>query len=225
MSDEYAREITKQSVARACAALGIKNTYPSVIESLADVMRHYIQSISEKTLQNCETSGRLAPGIQDLIPILGDNSWKVLRDFAFEDVNNPNDERNKGKWNQPFPVQISKFPVKKRNISESMTTLGEVQIKGAFVPSHLPSYPPAHTYRLGTSSISSKKRKNNSDKNIKSTNEIKIPDISIDNQAKRQVSIKSIQLSLAKIEDSADQNSLMLKSTETQSKISFGSSN
>lgn len=67
MSEEFAREITKQAVARACTALEYKNAQLSVIESLADVVRNYVECIGELTRDSAEYSGRAIPGVQDVI--------------------------------------------------------------------------------------------------------------------------------------------------------------
>jgi histone H3/H4 len=45
MDNLYAKEITKQAVIRACAGVGIKNCRAECLDVLADVVRHYIQSV------------------------------------------------------------------------------------------------------------------------------------------------------------------------------------
>lgn len=68
--DDYAREVTKQAIARACVALGFKNAQPAVLDALADIIRHYIQHVSEKSVTTAELSGRVQPGIQDVLQVL-----------------------------------------------------------------------------------------------------------------------------------------------------------
>jgi histone H3/H4 len=70
MSEEFSREITKQAVARACTALDYKNIQLSAVESLADVVRNYVECIGEHTRDIAENSGRAIPGIQDVISSL-----------------------------------------------------------------------------------------------------------------------------------------------------------
>ena len=82
MNEEYANELTKQSVARACAALGIKNIRVECIEALSDVIKHYIQSLALRTKENAELSGRAVAGIQDVIPAL-DHVVRNLQSFPF----------------------------------------------------------------------------------------------------------------------------------------------
>lgn len=52
--------------------VGYKETQLSTLDCLADLVRHYIQSISANTIEISETSGRVHPGIQDLMSVLGD---------------------------------------------------------------------------------------------------------------------------------------------------------
>lgn len=68
--DEYAHVISKQAIARACVALGFKNAQPAVLDALADVVRHYIQKLSESSAEIAEQSGRAQPGISDAIAAL-----------------------------------------------------------------------------------------------------------------------------------------------------------
>lgn len=70
MSEEFSREITKQAVARACTALEYKNVQLSVIESLADVVRNYVECIGDHTRDIAEHAGRAIPGVQDVISSL-----------------------------------------------------------------------------------------------------------------------------------------------------------
>lgn len=70
MEHDYAKEINKQAVARTCAALGIKQCRMECIDALADVMKHYIQTLGMATKENAELSGRAFAGIQDVMPAL-----------------------------------------------------------------------------------------------------------------------------------------------------------
>lgn len=70
MDDEYASEITQIAVARACVALGFKQCEKSVIESLADIVQHYIRTLGVNAQEQTEISGRVHAGIQDIIPAL-----------------------------------------------------------------------------------------------------------------------------------------------------------
>lgn len=70
MDDEYASEITKLAVARACVALGFKQCENSAIESLADILQNYIRTLGLNAQEQAEISGRAHAGIQDVIPVL-----------------------------------------------------------------------------------------------------------------------------------------------------------
>jgi hypothetical protein len=91
MSEEYSRTISKQAIARASLALGFKNANPDVLESLSDVLAHFIEKLSRESLHNAELHGRAQPGIQDTLQSLESlrplkSSWTDLRDFAFPDL-------------------------------------------------------------------------------------------------------------------------------------------
>jgi histone H3/H4 len=79
MNDEYANELSKQAIARACAALGIKNIRMECLEALSDVIQHYVKNLAQNTVENAELSGRAVAGIQDVIPALE----HVVRFFFF----------------------------------------------------------------------------------------------------------------------------------------------
>lgn len=59
MSEEFAREVSKQAAARVCAALGFKQTQENVLEVLADVSAHFIRSLGEATAQSAELGGQI----------------------------------------------------------------------------------------------------------------------------------------------------------------------
>jgi hypothetical protein len=52
--------------------LGFKQSQISTLDCLADLVRHYIQSLSANTLEISEIAGRVHPGIQDVMSVLGD---------------------------------------------------------------------------------------------------------------------------------------------------------
>lgn len=209
MDDAYAAEITKQAIARAAVALGFKHINKSAMDSLADVVQHYIQSIALSAKDQAETAGRPYAGIQDLIPCLEfgrpkSTQWKQLRDFAFEDVKNPTAD-NSTKWCQPFPTDISNFPVDmsgSTGMAEAdMKSLNDgSRIRDPFIPSHLPAYPPLHTYKH-TRSAAGKKRSIGS---LSSSSNNNASNASSDNKEKKRAGSSSAQKSLSLIEDSVD---------------------
>ena len=70
MAEEFSREVTRQAIARAALALDFKEADEAVLDCLADVMHHYIETIGEVTQEHAEHSGRAYPGIQDAIGAL-----------------------------------------------------------------------------------------------------------------------------------------------------------
>jgi len=70
MDDEYANEITKLAVARACLALGFKQCERSALDSMADILQNYMRMLGANAQEQTEISGRVHAGIQDLIPVL-----------------------------------------------------------------------------------------------------------------------------------------------------------
>lgn len=70
MADDFSREVTRQAIARASLALDFKEADEEVLDCLADVVHHYIETIGEVTQENAECSGRQYPGVQDVIGAL-----------------------------------------------------------------------------------------------------------------------------------------------------------
>jgi histone H3/H4 len=69
MSNDYADELMKQAVARACAAFFV-NANVDCIDAVADVIKQYIRSIALAARDEAESSGRVCAGIQDVTKIL-----------------------------------------------------------------------------------------------------------------------------------------------------------
>lgn len=70
MADEFSKEILKHAVARAALALDYKQVHASVLDTLADLVVHYIESLGEKMHDHAELAGRSIPGIHDCISTL-----------------------------------------------------------------------------------------------------------------------------------------------------------
>lgn len=71
----------KLAIARACVALGIKQCEKSVMNSLADIMRTYIETIGRYSQEQAEISHRACPGIQDVIPVLEYTVTNLLSNY------------------------------------------------------------------------------------------------------------------------------------------------
>lgn len=189
--DDFAHELTKRAVARACVALDYKFASASVLDILSDVVRHYVRNIGEHTRDQAEIAGRSIPGIHDALAALeqvrpNPIQWKELRDFVFDDVKNPSIDITNKKWCEPFPFSIPSFPVRQR-AKEQITPLDE-PVQYDHIPSHLPAFPAQHTYRRSM-------KKRNIDQVAQSSN-----DSSVSSRTKRIASIKSISQSLSNVE-------------------------
>lgn len=71
MSEDYAAAITAQSVARTCVALGFREAQEECIDVLTEVVHNYIQMIAENAHEQAESTGRVQPGTQDVLAVLG----------------------------------------------------------------------------------------------------------------------------------------------------------
>lgn len=194
MSEEFAKELLMYSTARAASALGYKTTNAAVLEILSDVMGHYMKAVSVKMKENGEIAGRSIPGVPDLLHALEaiNTNWRHLRDFAFEKEDNNTDinekrKTNSQKWDQPFYIDVPSFPVRRRQKDKSSTDK-KSKITSADIPSHLPPYPPRHTWSM------TNKNKRTHDKTTIDENETK----------KKKIASDSIKKSISLIEDSID---------------------
>lgn len=205
MSEEFAKELLMYSSARAATALGYKTTSTMALETLSDVMGHFMKSVSEKMKDNSEIAGRAAPGMPDLLHALEmqNCNWRKLRDFAFElkDENkelNINDNKRKAytqKWDQPFFIDVPTFPVRRRQKDKSNSNDKKGREKPpSHIPSHLPSYPPRHTWAHEKTKTTKRNRDEKS--NIDDNND--------NNKRKKVIVSDSIKQSIAVIEDSID---------------------
>ena len=85
------------------------------------------------------------------------------------------------KWQQPFHHDIPEFPVFRRSKRKRTEMMVDNTVHGSNVPAHLPNYPPKHTYSRKTKKLKSEIR---------------------ESQVKAIAATKSIQTTLAKIENS-----------------------
>lgn len=158
MADEFAREVMKRAVATACSAFEFQTTQANTIDSMADVVRMYIEKLGELAKEHAESAGRSSVGTQDLIMCLDRllpeaTNWGELRDFAFEKVEQ-DDEGSYNlspRWVQPFPSSVPAFPAKRRDTSMTPEYVagdaGPDRRREHNIPSHLPAFPPHHTYK------------------------------------------------------------------------------
>mmetsp|Transcript_21690 Transcript_21690/g.31564 ORF Transcript_21690/g.31564 Transcript_21690/m.31564 type:complete len:275 (+) Transcript_21690:41-865(+) len=152
MSDEFSREVTRRAVARACLALDYKNAQSSALDSLADVVKHFIQTVGVE-MHNCaETSGRADPGIFDcksaLSAVEGSKMpiWRELQTFAFGSRHGSTGKVSTV-WCQPFPGSVPTFPTATPlPATVSVPASAECVAPKHKSLSHLPALPPSRTY-------------------------------------------------------------------------------
>jgi hypothetical protein len=130
-----------------------------------------------------------------------------LRAFAFSDeVVHDDDGEKIAKWNQPFPFDVPKFPIDSAaeglddNINDLLPPSSTAN--DPTIPSHLPPFPHAHTYKKASSS---RKRGLTSGEGETFSSEKKT----------KTSTIKTARTSLAKLEASADEI-VSSKSSHTQ---------
>lgn len=70
MDEDYAFELTKRAIARACLALGFKQCEKEAMDALADVVHNYIRTIGVNLRDHAEQCGRPFVGTQDVLDIL-----------------------------------------------------------------------------------------------------------------------------------------------------------
>lgn len=109
-------------------------------------------------------------------------------------MKNPTQEST-SKWYQPFPFDVPAFPVATPSdaAASSSSLVGEGTPKDPYIPDHLPSFPPAHTFKRSSSkkrAFQAKDGEKDKERGVR--------------KAPRLETIKSAQSSLAAIEDSID---------------------
>ena len=109
-------------------------------------------------------------------------TWRDLKEFATPSNSSEG-------WNQPFPHEVRPFPEKSNRRIQKIQHTNESQATqiSLNIPTHLPPFPPAHTYKKKQSGL---KRKN-----VEST----------ESRNKRLETSRSLKETVAKIEDIVDQ--------------------
>lgn len=143
MGRGYASECCVQSVARVCVELGFDTAEESALEAVADVVRYFLTSLAGRTHGNMMHSGRTKVALNDVLAAFRQApsarvSWRSLEDFAFR-------ANNRG-WNLPCHISAPKLPVTSKRRRACHLGAGESK-RSKLIPSFLPPFPPAHTYR------------------------------------------------------------------------------
>jgi Bromodomain associated/Transcription factor TFIID complex subunit 8 C-term len=125
-ADSFARAVTAQAVAHACAALNLDQAYTSVLESLTDVTAHFVEAIGRLAHDNAERAGR-SPAEINLTDVLsafaqmpqssGGVAWRDLQEFAFSVQPGESVLTASTNWEQPFHHSVPQFPVRKQDVA------------------------------------------------------------------------------------------------------------
>lgn len=95
-------------------------------------------------------------------------------------------EKSKAAWNQPFPHTVLPFPIRQR-LQEGAMVPDEKLSKPEYVPAHLPSFPPVHTYNYA----GARKKRKGDQKKAKEERK----------RVKKQKDVELVGSSLEKLED------------------------
>ena len=178
-TEEYAKVLARKAAAHYSLGLGYKDMNEDTLNCIADVIKRYVVMLGSTSLDRAEQSGRATIGSLDMLQSIcrdgsrREDSIRDLRDFIRLDPDSSN-----SRWNLPSYHKSIQFPVKQQQISKN----SDDGPKPAYIPEHLPSFPPVHTYRkaLGgskrgapnelTNSSSSSSRSSSSSSSIGPTN-------------------------------------------------------
>ncbi len=146
MADNYADKVCRSAVAHVCYRVGASRSYPSVLNTLADVTKEYIKTIGRQSSGVAVNGGRADVSAVDIMSGLkqmgyGQATWMELKKFAFNESGGPS-------WHFPCPVEVPMLPVRKRK-REHFAVVGSqnTEARPAHIPSWLPPLPPKHTYK------------------------------------------------------------------------------
>lgn len=129
MGDAFARAVSRQAVAQIALTVGCQHAYPSVLDSLADLVKDFIMQVGKAAQEKCEAEGRTALSVLDLKAALEhgqvfgkepmqrlDVDFRHLQLFAFKESADSTEigTPESLNWHQPFHTRIPPFPVRKR---------------------------------------------------------------------------------------------------------------
>eukprot|EP00616_Rhizochromulina_sp_CCMP1243_P010185 CAMPEP_0118964072 /NCGR_PEP_ID=MMETSP1173-20130426/1841_1 /TAXON_ID=1034831 /ORGANISM="Rhizochromulina marina cf, Strain CCMP1243" /LENGTH=222 /DNA_ID=CAMNT_0006912493 /DNA_START=115 /DNA_END=783 /DNA_ORIENTATION=+ len=143
-SPEYfSHRVCVQAAAHICLALGFERTYPAVLDTIADVIKHYVETIGSHAHAITEHGGRQDVTAIDIIAAMKQLSphpvnWQELRRFAFNE---------QGSWQQPFHAEIVRYPLHKRPRDHYAGVEEGASERPAHIPAFLPPLPPPHTHQ------------------------------------------------------------------------------
>lgn len=156
--DDFARAVSKISVAQVCEVVGYQSFQLSALETLSDVAVQYIRNVGKTAHLYANLSGRTDCNVFDIIQGLEDLS--AAQGFAgASDINHCLASSGTIKEisqyvaeaeHVPFAYTIPRFPVvKDRKLTPSFWQSRE-ETPGEHIPTWLPAFPEPHTYSRST---------------------------------------------------------------------------
>mmetsp|Transcript_19838 Transcript_19838/g.27700 ORF Transcript_19838/g.27700 Transcript_19838/m.27700 type:complete len:297 (+) Transcript_19838:65-955(+) len=131
---QYAKLLTKITVAQTCKELGFESVQESVLDSLTEITKKYIEELGRLSHRYTELAARTETNFYDIY-----HSFKDLG-VSFDDLSlfgSVSDDLS-------FPKAVAPFPIKK-NIQEKETGI-TTQESRSYIPSFLPPLPSSHAY-------------------------------------------------------------------------------
>mmetsp|Transcript_2083 Transcript_2083/g.2489 ORF Transcript_2083/g.2489 Transcript_2083/m.2489 type:complete len:252 (-) Transcript_2083:54-809(-) len=141
---DFSHRVCVQAAAHICRAVGCQRAYPSVLDTIADVMKHYIGTIGTHAHAVAAHGGRSKIAATDVLAAMKQMGpdpvdWRSLRDFALNE--------DGASWQQPFHAEIPRLPVKKRKRNYYASVEDEEEdSRPSHIPSFLPPLPPKHSF-------------------------------------------------------------------------------
>lgn len=144
--DLFAQRVSVQAAAHVCRAVGCQRAFPSVLDTLADVIKHFVETVGTHAHRIAEHGGRQDVTVVDALAAMKQMGpepidWRGLRNFAFNDQGSS--------WQQPFHVDVPRLPVRKRKRQLYAAERDDeaAEPHPPHIPPFLPELPPPHTLK------------------------------------------------------------------------------
>ena len=80
MDTEFQRRVTVEAAAHACLAIGATHAQPAVLETMADVVKHYVATIGAHAHAVAEHGGRADVNVLDVLAAMKQMGPEAVRD-------------------------------------------------------------------------------------------------------------------------------------------------
>lgn len=79
MDTEFQRRVTVEAAAHACLAVGASRAYPPVLETLADIVKHYVATLGAHAHAVSEHGGRTDVNVLDILAAMKQMGPEAVR--------------------------------------------------------------------------------------------------------------------------------------------------